>query len=258
MSQYDETRQAPFPKRFPKRPPNSTGGGGATAITQAVDVDGQASPPPAVLSQTPPHQRPDGGDNASDHHDNSESEPTDVLSWSCSLPSSRPTDALGAPGDYLTYEGLGDRPILMLPDEKAPTDFQFRMGEFGSDAAVAAGGSADALGAAALQGGVSADAWEQKDRNIGVFGILQGNWGHVGTESIAGKDTHLWEDIKSGPAMFVCLQECILSVYTHLLSPGTEGIKKDNFLFRRRWGRLGMGKKAVLRAHGISRPRVRK
>ena len=34
--------------------------------------------------------------------------------------------------------------------------------------------------------------------------------------------------------------------------------KKDNLLFRRRWGRLGMGKKAVLRVHGISRPRVRK
>ena len=146
----------------------------------------------------------------------------------------------------------------MLPDENAPTDFEFRMGEFGSDAAVAAGGSADALGAAALQGGVSADAWEQKNGKIGVFGILQGNWGQPGTESTAGKDKYMREDIKSGPAMFVCLQECVLSVYTHLLSPGTEGIKKDNFLFRRRWGRLGMGKKAVLRVHGISRPRVRK
>ena len=231
MFQYDETRQAPFPKRPPSSRvgnlSNSTGGGGiATAITQAVHLDGQASPPPAVLSQTPPHQRPDGGDNASDHRDKLESEPTKVLSWSRSLPSSWPTDAPGAPGDYLTSEGLGDRPILMLPDETAPTDFQFRMGEFGSDAAVAAGGSADALGAAALQGGVSADAWEQKDRNIGVFGILQGNWGFLGTESTAGKDTYFGEDIKSGPAMFVCLQESVLSVYTHLLSPGREGRKR--------------------------------
>ena len=179
MFQCDETRRAPFPKRPPPtrvgKASDSTGGGRiATLITQAHHLDGQASPPLAVLSQTPPHQRPDGGDNASDHHDNSESEPTEVLSWSCSLPSSRPTDALGAPGDYLTYEGLGDRPILMLPDEEAPTDFQFRMGEFGSDAAVAAGGSADALGAAALQGGVSADAWEQKNGKIGFSASCRG------------------------------------------------------------------------------------
>ena len=174
MFQCDDTRRAPFPKRPPPsrvgKPSNSTGGGRiATAITQAVHLDGQASPPLAVLPLTPPHQRPDGGDNDSDDCDKAESEPTDVFSRSCSLPSFCPTEASGVPGDkyYLTYEALEDGPILMLPDENAPLDFEFNMGEFGSDAAVAAGGSADALGAAALQGGVSADAWEQKDRNIG-------------------------------------------------------------------------------------------
>ena len=110
----------------------------------------------------------------------------------------------------------------MLPDEKAPTDFQFRMGEFGSDAAVAAGGSADALGAAALQGEVSADAWEQKNGKIGVFGILQGNWGQPGTKLKSSKEC-MWEDIKSGAATFVCLQEAWLPLYQHLLEPGAEG-----------------------------------
>ena len=108
----------------------------------------------------------DGGVNKKD--DDAESHASGTHSWTSSFPSLCPTDASGAPGDkyYLTYEALGDSPILMLPDENPPVNFEYKMGEFGGDAAVAAGGSADALGAAALQGEVSADAWEQKNGKI--------------------------------------------------------------------------------------------
>ena len=138
MFRRDDAWRAPFPKRPPPtrvgKASNSTGGGRiATLITQAHHLDGQASPPLAVLPQTSPHQRPDGGDNDSDDCDKAESEPTDVFSRSCSLPSFCPTEASGAPGDkyYLTYEALEDGPILMLPDENAPVDFEFNMGELG-------------------------------------------------------------------------------------------------------------------------------
>ena len=57
---------------------------------------------------------------------------------------------------------------------------------------------------------------------------MQGNWGHPGTVVMPEKREYMWQDIKSTPTTFVCLQECYSPIYEHLLSPGTEGLRTNN------------------------------
>ena len=65
-------------------------------------------------------------------------------------------------------------PILVLPDENPPLEYDYELPVFSRGAAFAAESSADALGAQVKKRTEEAGV-------AGLLGFLQGNWGEPGT-----------------------------------------------------------------------------